>query len=662
MKKRFLSLVLAAVMSVSMLAGCGSGSTDNTETGVSSYTPVLPTGVEEAEIYVEKIDGLSEDFIKGMDISSLLVEEASGVVYYNEDGEEEDLLKILADAGVNYVRVRVWNDPFDEDGNGYGGGNCNAETAAEIGRRAAEYGIKLCVDFHYSDFWADPSKQFAPKAWEDCTLEEKTELLYEYTKESLETIIEAGADVGMVQIGNEINYGMSGETSMSSIITLLKSGSQAVREVAEDKGTDIQIAVHYTDISNADNILKIAGQLADAELDYDIFGVSYYCYWHGTMENLKEVLSSVKETYGVDTCVMETAYPYTTEDGDGSGNSVTEADDYPVSVQGQATCTRDVMAAASEAGALGVFYWEGAWIPVGSSYTSNQQIWEEYGSGWASSYASDYDPDDAGKYYGGCSWENQAFFDFEGNMLPSLNVFKYVNYGAVGAELEVLEVSDVSIEVGIGEELTLPDTVEAVYNDASCTDPLAVTWDGEQLAAVDTAVAGTYKVEGTAENGAAVTATIKVANVNWVENPGFEDADTSMWSVSYDGSSNPTDILNDSSNAHDGDLSFHFWRESEFSFTMEQTISGLTAGSYNASAFIQGGDLGSAAEVIFYVVVGDMVYESDPITLDGWKNWKTPELTDIEVDGESDVTIGVSVVSGAGGWGTMDDFELYCQQ
>jgi arabinogalactan endo-1,4-beta-galactosidase len=90
---------------------------------------------------------------------------------------------------------------------------------------------------------------------------------------------------------------------------------------------------------------------------------------------------------------------------------------------------RDVFAAANEAGALGVFYWEGTWIPVGKATEDNSAIWEEYGSGWASSYASNYDPEDAGLYYGGCSWDNQAFFDFEGHPLASLNLFKYLKYG-----------------------------------------------------------------------------------------------------------------------------------------------------------------------------------------------------------------------------------------
>ena len=125
-----------ASLGVSLFAGCGE----------KKYQPALPTSEQEADIFVEKIDNLPEDFIKGMDISSVLAEEASGVKYYNEEGEEEDLFKILADSGVNYIRVRVWNHPFDADGNGYGGGNCDVETAKEIGKRAAKYDMKLNVD------------------------------------------------------------------------------------------------------------------------------------------------------------------------------------------------------------------------------------------------------------------------------------------------------------------------------------------------------------------------------------------------------------------------------------------------------------------------------------------------------------------------------------
>ena len=565
-------MVAATVMS--LLTGCG------------SYSPKLPTGSEEADIFVAPVEGLSEDFIKGMDISSVIAEEESGVVYYDENGKEEDLFKILADSGVNYIRVRVWNDPYDEDGNGYGGGNNDVEKAATIGKRAAKYGMQL-----------------------------------------------------------------------------LTSASEAVRQVSADKKKDIQIAVHYTEIDNFDDTLNKAQTLQDYNVDYDIFGVSYYPYWHGTMDNMTSVLTEIKEQYGKETCILETCYLYTGEDGDDFGNSVSAEDaleDYPVSVQGQASCIRDVIAHASEAGALGVFYWEGAWIPVGSDYESNTKIWEEHGSGWASSFAKMYDPLDAGKYYGGCSWDNQAFFDFEGHKLPSLDVFKYVNYGTT-CEPQILAYREVKIESGIKEPLVMPETVSAIYNDPSITDGVPVTWDEDQVAAIDTNVAGEYTVEGTTEDGTTITASIKVLNVNYVQNPSFEESDVSMWAVDYPNGNACTDIQTKAGDAVTGEKSFHFYSEEEQEFTVEQTITGLAAGDYTAVANIQGGDVGDDAVVVLYVLVGDERYESEAVVLDGWVNWKKPQIKDIPVDGSSDVTVGMYVKCAAKGWGTIDDFEFYCQ-
>ena len=179
-----------------------------------------------------------------------------------------------------------------------------------------------------------------------------------------------------------------------------------MRAVSDDKKQEIKIAVHYTEIDNVEDTYQKVENLADAGVDYDVFGVSYYPYWHGTMENMQEVLTTIKNEYGKDTCVLETSYCYTAEDGDCSGNSVSGEDcmeDYPVSVQGQASCIRDIMEKANNAGSLGVFYWEGAWVPVGNEFSSNSKLWEQYCSGWASSYAKDYDPKDAGQYYGGSS-------------------------------------------------------------------------------------------------------------------------------------------------------------------------------------------------------------------------------------------------------------------
>ncbi len=658
MRKKILSIILLAAMSVSLLASCGDAQTGEKEV----YKAELPTEMVETDIFVTPVEGISDDFIRGMDVSSVLAEEASGVKYYNEKGEEEDLFKILADAGINYIRVRVWNDPYDEDGNGYGGGNCDVNTAAEIGKRAAEYGMKLLVDFHYSDFWADPAKQMVPKAWETMLMiHEKEQAIFDYTKESLNTIIKAGADVGMVQIGNEINNGLAGEKNTESICKLLSSASKAVREVSED----IKVVVHYTNIDKVGDMEKKAQQLVDYGVDYDVFGVSYYPYWHGTLENLESVLTNIKTNFGKETCIVETGYMYTGEDGDMFGNNVSDADAldaYPATVQGQATCIRDICEVAVKSESMGVFYWEGAWVPVGSEYESNKELWEKYGSGWASSYAVDYDPEDAGQWYGGCSWDNQAMFDFSGKALSSLSVWKYLKYGAKAAEVEVISVINPSIEVECRTELVMPEAVTAIYNDPTCTDPLKVTWDADQVSQIDLTVPGKYVIDGTTEKGQAVTANVKVYNLNLLKDYSFEEQNADAWKFVYLKNEEGVDFEKKAADAITGEMECHFWNTAEQEFKVEQTITGVAAGKYSATAYIQGGDVGDDAQVIFYVIVGDKKYESDPITLQGWVVWQNPLIKDIVIEETSDVTVGMYVKCAGGGWGTMDDFEFYSQE
>ncbi|MBO5372950.1 MAG: glycosyl hydrolase 53 family protein [Lachnospiraceae bacterium] len=441
-----------------------------------------------APIDVKKVKGLSEDFIHGIDVSTYMSQIQSGVKYYDENGVEKNMFEIFSNAGVNYVRLRVWNCPFRVDGNGdylyvdgkgteytadkvtttkdengfnvytlksdgttvyregYGAGNCDIETAAAIGKIATEYGMKVLVDFHYSDFWADPSKYRVPKAWEGMSLDEKADELYTYTKDCIEKMQAAGVDVGMVQIGNEINGGMAGEKNMSNICTLLKAGSQAVREVNED----ILIAVHYANPEKGQHDDR-AKDLYNAGVDYDVFASSYYPFWHGTLENLTSVLKDIAETYDKKVMVTEVSYCHTFEDGDGHVNVVREGAayqeyNYPISVEGQATAVRDVIEAVAAVGemGLGTFYWEPAWIPV-ENYAdasdkeavlaSNSDKWQKYGSGWASIYSGDggddYDPGvTADPTTHGSEWDNQALFDFNGKALPSMNVYKWVYTGA----------------------------------------------------------------------------------------------------------------------------------------------------------------------------------------------------------------------------------------
>ena len=412
--------------------------------------PVAASAEEQDDgIVIERIDFKNPDFIRGMDVSSVISLEQSGVTYKNENGETEDLFKILSDHGVNYIRVRVWNDPYDSSGNGYGGGNNDVEKACEIGRRAARYGMKLLVDFHYSDFWADPAKQKAPKAWAEMTLAQKEQAVYDFTYNSLVEIRSAGGNVGMVQIGNETTTGIAGETGNANMARIFKAGSSAVRQFSRSA----LVALHFTDPQNKDAMVWFADYLNEYNVDYDVFAVSYYPYWHGSLSNLTNVLDYAATKYNKFGMVAETSYANDLRDTDGHDNTVSQWNNntgenllWEFTPQGQAEEVRAVMNAVnnvSNGKGLGVFYWEGAWISVGdtrrlggSAYdervAQNKLLWERYGSGWASSYSAEYDPDDAGIYYGGCAVENQAFFDPQGKVLPSLSVFKKVRGRALG--------------------------------------------------------------------------------------------------------------------------------------------------------------------------------------------------------------------------------------
>lgn len=672
--KRLVAVLLSAGLCAGALSGCGAESAATAEAGTEAQPEteheVTQTTEEPAEaeaeeewsdVFVEPVAGISDDFIRGMDASAVLSVEKSGAKYYGYDGKEQDVFETLAESGVNYIRLRVWNDPYDENGNGYGGGDNDVATAIELGKRATQYGMKVNIDFHYSDFWADPKRQHAPKAWEGMSADEKADALYDFTKESLTQILDAGVDVGMVQVGNEINNGMSGETDVPAVMGLLSAGSRAVREIADSYGKDIRIVLHYTNIEDNEEVDTMAANLKEYGVDYDIFGLSYYPFWDSTNENMQNVAKNIMDRYGKKVVIAETSYCYTEKDGDGFGNSFDGIEDavdgYAPTVQSQATMIRDICAAANEVGVLGVFYWEGTWIPVGSEDQDNSALWEKYGSGWASSYSAEYDPDDAGLYYGGCSWDNQAMFDFTGHPLPSLNVFRYLKDGHT-VPLAVDFIPQTTVSRDVGEALTLPETVEVVYNDRSANTQVPVSWDASQVAAIDTKKAGTYTVDGTLSDGTAVTADVDVEMVNYVKNPGFEEVDRSMWEIFYAGENDPTDYQEKADDAHDGDFSLHFWSDSDMDFSICQTLTDLPAGTYQLFAFAQGGDMESTSDLELYAVINGEEIGSDAFMLTTWTDWKQPKVDNIRIGDGDTLTIGVRMKCNANSWGTIDDFTL----
>ncbi len=619
-----------------------------------SFGIILFAGAEgENSLYVGKIEDLPSDFILGMDVSSVLSLENSGVIYRDRSGTARDLFDLLQEAGVNYIRVRVWNDPFTADGAGYGGGNCDVSTAAEIGRRAAEHGMKLLVDFHYSDFWADPAKQMAPKAWEGMSLEEKTEALYAFTLESLKAIRTGGADIGMVQIGNETNGRFCGEKIWMNIVWhLMAAGCRAVREF----DPDVRIAIHFANPENTEACLNRASKLAYYNLDYDIYAVSYYPWWHGTLENLKQLLSTVKETYGKDVMVAETSYAYTLADSDFSGNTIGEGGTFdkpwPITVQGQAGEVRDTAAALHEIGGLGLFYWEGAWIAVGtSSREENSALWEKYGSGWASRAAGEYDPQDAGKYYGGSACDNQALFGPDGRALESLEVFRLVREGnEVPLKADVIE--DTLITCDIGKEIQLPETVSAVMNDGSRAE-VPVKWQIPE-GGLDSSAERDYTLTGEAD-GLEARCEIHVVRFNYARNYSFEEEDLSMWVCRDLGQAQELYCEDKKNDSKTGTKHWHFYSASPAAvhFTLEQDVE-LAPGRYEYRISVMGGDAGEQ-EIYSYVKLDGEEAARQAGSITSWNSWDTPRIEFTVAEGQK-VACGISVrCDGAGAWGKIDD-------
>ena len=611
-----------------------------------------------SSIFIERVEGLSQDFIFGADISTLLSLEASGCVFYNFDGEQQDVLLTLSESGFNYIRVRVWNDPFDSDGNGYGGGNCNVDTAAILGARAAEYGMKLLVNFHYSDFWADPSRQQTPKAWRNISFEEKETAIYNYTMESLHKITDSGADIGMVQIGNETTNSFCGESAWPLITRLLVSASKAVRDFSNDKNTDIQIVIHFTNPESYDYV-KLAMILEVGRVDYDILATSYHPFWHGRPSNVSRQLIAISEQYDKKVMVVETGHAYSWDDFDGHSNVVGEGAmfdrHYPLTIQGQATALSDVVRLVSALGdtGLGVFYWEPAWIPVpGNSWDERSRLWEQHGGGWATSYAAEYDKE-AAKWFGGNAMDNQALFDKDGHPLPSLKVFEYCYTGSV-IERKLDNVPDIYISIQLYNPINLPKAVEAVFNDET-VELIPVKWNvtDAQLLDISNSPVGVYKIDGIAQE-LPLTCFISMEEENYLKNHSFERSDRSMWILNNIGDTEQLRFQEKAADAHSGNFAVHFWDDSYVEFTVEQTVTGLQPGSYNFTVFLQGGDT-IDSEIYIYARTDGEEYRMNT-DVDGWVNWRQPVIEGI-VTQSGEITVGVYVRSN-GGWGTMDDFLL----
>ena len=363
------------------------------------------------------------DYFKGMDLSTIEEVENCGGKFY-DNGEEKDVFDILKGYDVNYVRLRLWNDPYAEDGRPYGAGCNDMAVTKRLAKRALDHGMGFLLDYHYSDFWADPGKQIIPKAWRNLSVDELEKAVYDFTKATLEELYKEGLAPTMIQVGNELSNGLlwpHGKVpNYDNIAKFVNAGIRAVRAV--DK--NVPIMIHLDNGGNNKLYREWFDNFMERGDKFQYIGLSYYPFWHGTLEDLKNNMDDISVRYNKDLIVAEISMGYTMDDyaeyekldakdrkSMATKQELVDKLQHPMTKEGQCQFLEDffkVVDAVPSGHGKGFFYWEPAWIPVP-------------GSGWATEAALEYTGE---KGPGGNEWANQALFDYDGNALPALNVVK----------------------------------------------------------------------------------------------------------------------------------------------------------------------------------------------------------------------------------------------
>lgn len=366
-------------------------------------------------------------FLKGMDISTLKEVESLGGRFFDH-GQEKDVLDILKSYDVNAVRLRLWNNPYTEDGEPYGAGTNDLPTTIELAKRALSKGMEVLLDFHYSDFWADPGKQSVPRAWQGMNLEELEEAVYRFTKETLEAMRAADAFPTLIQIGNEVTNGIlwpyGKVPEYENLARLLNAGIRGARAV----DPEIPLMIHLDNGGNNALYREWFDHFMEKGEDFQIIGLSYYPFWHGTLDDLAANMNDLAVRYGKELMIAEVSMGFTMEDyaayeklapeerkGMATKPELAAKVPYPMTKEGQKAFLLGLfekMKQVPGGKVTGFFYWEAAWIPVA-------------GSGWASEAAITYMGE---KGPGGNEWANQALFDYDGNALPALEAVRDVTF------------------------------------------------------------------------------------------------------------------------------------------------------------------------------------------------------------------------------------------
>lgn len=306
----------------------------------------------------------------GGDISLLPSYEENGSKYLDRDGNRiGDVIAFSADNGLNAMRVRLFVEPANASSTDKGQGVCqDLDYVKALGKRIKDAGLAFMLDFHYSDSWADPAKQWTPKAWLGLSDSELAQRIYDYTKDCLEQLVAAGATPDFIQTGNEISYGMlwgaqgtkdnrcyNGNTANWPRFTnLLKQAGKACREVCPDA----KIILHTERLANVGVLTNFYNQMNSAKVDYDIIGSSYYSYYHGNLNTLNSSLTTLETQFpDKEIMIVETGYFYNWQPSI-SSPGVDLSATYPINESGQQAFTKALIGILQKhSHVTGLFWW-----------------------------------------------------------------------------------------------------------------------------------------------------------------------------------------------------------------------------------------------------------------------------------------------------------------
>lgn len=680
MKKNVQSFVTLSFILAMALTGCGKKEETEFKFTYSdgSFTPTLGSGTNSETfnyqaIKVNPIATLRDDFAMGVDASMVKKVEEMGGKYYNKNGVEQDVFQIMADNGVNFFRVRLWNQPRTILDEGFGGGDVDTLAAIAMSQRAKAAGMNVMIDYHYSDFWADPDNQKIPTAWAGKTIETVTNNVQTYTRDVLNQFKTAGVDVDAVQIGNEINNGMiyphgkidgnDLDSSFDVIANFLKAGIAGVNEV----NPKIAKMIHLANGGSWDEFNVFFENLEERNVEYDLIGASYYPYYHGTLEALKNNLDNIANKFKKPVIVAEMSYGYTVEPVQFAAHTynagMEDAGKYITSIQGQATAIADVVKILSEVPnnlGLGIFYWEPAWLPV-------------EGAGWATAEGQAWINNLPVSNYtdGLATWSNQALFSYQGRMLPSLQTFKLLKGSHASIDETILGVrtDTISLTLNKAANETMPTTY-SVETDFDAIRQAPVVWNTADVAQLDNL--GTYTVHGVVAGSYNVTATVTVTE-NFISDPGFEeqgetDQLIAPWVIEY---STPADasvvkLNRKPQDVRTGTSDLNWYHgSSKFTFKVSQSLTNMQAGTYQLKAYIMAIKPSEIAhsklQIFIETQAGTFTFDYKFIV----NGWGTPENFYIEglidnlviAQGET-IKIGIEGAGNAGAWGHLDDWSL----